>query len=162
MGENRFKSTAEPDPRQPEETLTPQQEEMEQHQQEAEEKAKENKDKKKKRKKGKGGVMTILGGRFLVKESFTKQFPFIVYITLLLMTVITNTYIAEKKNREFTQTAKKLNDLQVEYIQLKSAIMEASKQSVLTKKLSNTGLKQAIEPLKRITTDTTTRNTEKQ
>ena len=49
-----------------------------------------------------------------------------------------------------TQTTKKLNDLQVEYIQVKSAIMEASKQSVLAKKLANVGLKEATEPLKRI------------
>jgi hypothetical protein len=33
---------------------------------------------------------------------------------------------------------------------VKSAIMEASKQSVLAKKLVGTGLKEAIEPVKRI------------
>lgn len=109
----------------------------------------EQKDKKKKKKGGKR-VMTVLGGRFLVREKFTKQFPFMVYITLLLMAVITNTYIAEEKNRELTQATKRLNDLQVEYIQVKSAIMEASKQSVLAKKLVGTGLKEPIEPLKRI------------
>jgi hypothetical protein len=35
-------------------------------------------------------------------------------------------------------------------VQVKSAIMEASKQSVLAKKLAGTGLKEATEPLKRI------------
>lgn len=110
----------------------------------------------KEKKKSKKNVMTVLGGRFLVKEKFTKQFPFIVYITILLMIIITNTYIAEEKNRQLTQATRRLNDLQVEYIQVKSAIMEASKQSVLTKKLSGSGLKQAVEPLKRINTKTTT------
>ena len=105
---------------------------------------------KKKKKKGKSGVMTVLGGNILVREKFTKQFPFMVYITVLLMAIITNTYIAEERNRELTQTTKRLNDLQVEYIQVKSAIMEASKQSVLVKKLQGTGLKEATEPLKRI------------
>lgn len=157
MGENRFKKAVEPEAREPEEPLAIPQVPEEQPQ-ETDDKAKETK---KKRKKSKGGVMTILGGRFLVKESFTKQFPFIVFITLLLMTFITNTYIAEAKNRELNDTAKTLNDLQVEYIQVRSAIMEASKQSVLTKKLTSTGLKQAIEPLKRINTDTLTRNTER-
>ena len=102
------------------------------------------------RKKGKRGVMSILGGKFLVKEKFSKQFPFMVYITLLLMAIITNTYIAEEKSRELGQTTRKLNDLQVEYVQVKSAIMEASKQSVLAKKLAGTGLKEAVEPMKRI------------
>ena len=104
---------------------------------------------KEKKRSGKN-VMTILGGKFLVKEKFSKQFPFMVYITVLLMAIITNTYIAEGKIRELTKTARKLNDLQVEYVQVKSAIMEASKQSVLAKKLAGTGLKEVTEPLKRI------------
>lgn len=94
--------------------------------------------------------MTIFGGKFLVREKFSKQFPFMVYITLLLMAIITNTYIAEGKIRQLEQTSRRLNDLQVEYVQVKSAIMEASKQSVLAKKLTGTGLKEATEPLKRI------------
>ena len=103
-----------------------------------------------KKKKGKGGVMSILGGKFLVREKLSKQFPFMVYITVLLMAIITNTYIAEGKIRELAQTAHKLNDLQVEYVQVKSTIMEASKQSVLAKKLAGTGLKEATEPMKRL------------
>ena len=106
---------------------------------------------KEKKKKGKKGVMSILGGKFLVREKFSKQFPFMVYITVLLMAIITNTYIAEERNRELTQTTRRLNDLQVEYIQVKSAIMESSKQSVLAKRLAGTGLKEVTEPLKRIT-----------
>ena len=104
----------------------------------------------KKKKKGSKSVMTVLGGTFLVREKFTKQFLFLAYVTLLLMVIITNTYIAEEKNRELTQATKRLNDLQVEYVQVKSAIMEASKQSVLVKRLEGTGLKEATEPLKRI------------
>ena len=104
---------------------------------------------KEKKRSGKN-VMTILGGKFLVKEKFSKQFPFMVYITLLLMAIITNTYIAEERTRELAKTSKRLNDLQVEYVQLKSEIMEASKQSVLVKRLAGTGLKEAITPLKRI------------
>ena len=105
---------------------------------------------KRSKKKWKKGAMSVLGGSILVKEKFTKQFPFMVYVTVLLMAIITNTYIAEERNRELTKATKRLNDLQVEYIQLKSAIMEASKQSVLAKRLSGTGLKEATEPLKRI------------
>ena len=104
----------------------------------------------KKKKKGGKRVMNVLGGTFLVRENFAKQFFFLAYVTILLMAIITNTYIAEGKIRELTKTARKLNDLQVEYVQVKSAIMEASKQSVLAKKLAGTGLKEVTEPLKRI------------
>ena len=95
-------------------------------------------------------VMDVLGGSFLVRERFVKQFPFMVVVTVLLMVLITNTYIAEEKNREIVRTTKQLNDLQVEYIQLKSAIMQASKQSVLSKSLEGTGIKNPTEPVKRI------------
>lgn len=105
---------------------------------------------KKKIKKGGKRVMNVLGGTFLVREQFTKQFFFLAYVTILLMAIITNTYIAEERNRELIKANKRLNDLQVEYIQVKSAIMEASKQSVLVKRLEGTGLKEATEPLKRI------------
>ena len=111
---------------------------------------KEEKKEKSQSKRKKKNAMTVLGGGFLVREKFTKQFPFMVYITVLLMAIITNTYIAEEKNRELVKANKHLNDLQVEYIQVKSAIMEASKQSVLVKRLQGTGLKEATEPLKRI------------
>lgn len=101
---------------------------------------------------GKGGktLMTVFGGKYLVNRGIAQQFPFLVYVTILLMILITNTYVAEEKSREITQTTKRLNDLQVEYVQLKSAIMEASKQSVLARKLKGTGIKETIEPLKRI------------
>lgn len=104
-------------------------------------------------KKGKGKkVITLLNGNFLVKEKFSKQFPFIVVVTVLLMVIIGNTYIAEERTREIAKTTKELNDLHVEYIQLKSAIMQASKQSVLSAKLKNCGLKESMEPVKRIST----------
>jgi hypothetical protein len=115
----------------------------------------------KKKKNGGKHVMSVLGGKFLVKEAFAKQFPFMVYVTLLLMAIITNTYIAEERNRELTRTTKRLNDLQVEYVHVKSAIMEASKQSVLAKKLAGTGLKEVTEPLKRLEVNNEPSNTVK-
>ena len=109
-------------------------------------------------KANKGGkkVITFLGGNILVKEKFSKQFPFIVFITVLLMIIIGNTYIAEERTREIAKTSKELNDLHVEYIQLKSAVMQASKQSVLSAKLKGYGLKEPTEPIRKIsTTDNT-------
>ena len=120
----------------------------------------EKKDKKKKKKNSRS-VMSILGGSFLVREKFMKQLPFVLLVTALLMILITNTYIAENCNREIAKTSKELNDLHVEYIQLKSDIMQASKQSVLAKRLKNSGIKEPIEPLKRINADEEPNNTEK-
>ena len=104
-----------------------------------------------KKKKG-GKVITFLNGNILIKEKFSKQFPFIVVVTVLLMIIIGNTYIAEERTREIAKTTKELNDLNVEYIQLKSAIMQASKQSVLSARLKGCGLKEPMDPIKRIST----------
>ena len=109
----------------------------------------------KKKKKSNVNIMSVLGGSFLVKEKFAKQFPFMVYVTVLLMLLIYNTYVAEERNREIAKNAKELNDLHVEYIQLKSSIMEASKQSVLARRLKDTGIKEPVEPLKRINIEET-------
>ena len=109
-----------------------------------------------KKKRSNVNVMSVLGGSFLVKEKFAKQFPFMVYVTALLMLLIYNTYVAEERNREIAAATKELNDLHVEYIQLKSAVMEASKQSVLARKLKDSGIKEPVEPLKRINIEETT------
>lgn len=95
-------------------------------------------------------MWNVLGGSFLIKESFARQFPFVVTTTILLMVLITNTYIAESRTREIAESTRRLNDLHVEYIQLKSEIMQASKQSVLSKNLSGLGIKALMEPVKRI------------
>ena len=114
---------------------------------------KDRKTKKAKKTSGDGGIKrmwNVLGGSFLIKETFVKQFPFMVTVTVLLMVLITNTYIAESRTREIAETTRKLNDLHVEYIQLKSEIMQASKQSVLSRKLESLGIKAPMEPVKRI------------
>lgn len=106
--------------------------------------------KKDKKKKSNVNLMDVLGGGFIERSQLIKQLPFMIYVTLLLMLLINNTYTAERRNREIAAYTKQLNDLTVEYVQLKSAIMQASKQSVLAKKLAGTGLKEPVEPLKRI------------
>lgn len=113
----------------------------------------ERKQRRERKPSGESGVKrmwSVLGGSFLVRETFVKQFPFMVTITVLLMVLITNTYIAESRTREIAETTRRLNDLHVEYIQLKSEIMQASKQSVLSKKLAPLGIKVPMEPVKRI------------
>ena len=153
MGENRFKSAAiENAQEQEKEKLTIIEAKNIPQSETESEPVDEKPAKGKAKSSGKGGktLMTVFGGKYLVSRGIAQQFPFLVYVTILLMILITNTYVAEEKSREIAQTTKKLNDLQVEYVQLKSAIMESSKQSVLTKKLKGTGIKETIEPLKRI------------
>ena len=97
-------------------------------------------------KNSRGGlVMHILGGSFLTREDFSKVFPFLVYVTVLLMLIITNAYIAESTSRAIKNNSNRLRDLRVEYTYAKSAFTKESTQKVLIEKLKNDGLKESLE-----------------
>lgn len=103
--------------------------------------------KKESSKNGKGGnpLMKILGGSFLTKEDFSKLFPFLVYLTVLLMLIITNAYIAESTSRAIKRNSNLLRDLRVEYIYVKSAYTKESTQTVMIDKLADKGIKESLE-----------------
>lgn len=92
-----------------------------------------------------GMVMNILGGSFLTREDFSKIFPFLVYLTILLMLIITNAYIAESTSRAIKNNSNRLRDLRVEYTYAKSAYTKESTQKVLIEKLKEQGLKESLE-----------------
>ena len=99
-----------------------------------------------KEKASKGGVvMNILGGSFLTREDFSKIFPFLVYVTVLLMLIITNAYIAESTSRAIKKNGNTLRDLRVEYIYVKSAFTKESTQTVMIDKMAGKGLKESLE-----------------
>ena len=95
--------------------------------------------------KGRRTIMNILGGNFLTREDFTKLFPFLVYVTFLLMILITNAYVAESKSRAIKKNTGVLRDLRVEHIYVKSAFTKESTQTVMIDKLEGTGLKESLE-----------------
>ena len=89
--------------------------------------------------------MSILGGSFLTREDFSRIFPFLVYVTVLLMLIITNAYIAESTSRAIKKNTLRLRDLRVEYIYAKSAFTKESTQTVMIDKLANEGIKESLE-----------------
>ena len=92
-----------------------------------------------------GAVMSVLGGSFLTREDFSKIFPFLVYLTVLLMLIITNAYIAESTSRAIKKNTLLLRDLRVEYIYVKSAFTKESTQTKLIDKLAGDGLKESLD-----------------
>jgi hypothetical protein len=93
----------------------------------------------------KGTVMKILGGSFLTREDFSKIFPFLVYLTVLLMLIITNAYIAENTSRTIKNNTLRLRDLRVEYTYAKSAFTKESTQTIMIDKLTKDGIKESLE-----------------
>ena len=84
------------------------------------------------------------------KDSVVKQLPFILYVVFLLMIYISNTYIAEDMKLDIIQTSKILEEKKVEYISIKSEITTRTKQSELSVRLKSKGIKETVEPVKKI------------
>lgn len=95
----------------------------------------------------------FIGGDLFTKKTVTRQLPFIIYVVALSMIYITNTYIAEDVNSELMIQNRVLESKHVEYIYNKSEITKLTKQTQLVKQLKNKGIKESVEPLKKITID---------
>ena len=66
------------------------------------------------------------------------------------MLYITNVYLAEDMSRESAQLKKKVENLHVEYVYLKSEITSLTKQSNMVRMLEKKGIKESVDPLKKI------------
>mgnify|MGYP000880625793 FL=1 len=91
-------------------------------------------------------VAHILDGSFLTKQNLVKQIPFIIFLTLLGVFYIANSYNAEKTIIEISKTKKELEELRYEFISTKSKLMFASKQSEIAYKLANSKVKESTVP----------------
>lgn len=92
----------------------------------------------------------VMSGAVFSRESVIKLFPFILYVVLLLMIYITNVYIAEDMSREIARYTRLSEERYVEYIYIKSEITSVTKQSNLAKMLRDTGIKESVDPFKKI------------
>ena len=92
----------------------------------------------------------IMGGDMFSKDGFVGLLPFFFYVVFLSMLYITNVYVAEDVSRSIAKSNRKIEDLHVEYVYLKSEITKITKQSNMVKMLRNKGIKESVEPLKKI------------
>ena len=76
--------------------------------------------------------------------------PFIFFLALMAILYIANTYYAEKTIREINQTKKELKDLRAEYIYTKSELMFSSRQSEVSKMVSDMAIKESTVPPRKI------------
>lgn len=97
----------------------------------------------------------VLAGDFLSDRSF-RYFPFLLYLAFLASIYIANNYLAENKVRKANDMREDLKEMRYEYITGKSELMEASKQSKISRSLKEIGIRENTEPVKsiKIKTDT--------
>lgn len=88
----------------------------------------------------------VLGGDYLSREWVTNNITYILYLALLAMIYIANTYSTEKKFKTIERTKVELKELRYEYITAKSALMFHGRQSEISKRAILQGLHEAKLP----------------
>ena len=100
----------------------------------------------KKSNKTRKAVQDFLGGDYLSKEWVTGNLSYILYVALLAMIYIANTYYTEKKFKAIERTKIELKELRYEYITTKSILMFQGRQSEISKRAVIQGLHEAKMP----------------
>ncbi len=87
-------------------------------------------------------------GTILTKGVFLRLLPFGLYLALLVVAYIGNSYYSEKIIRRTSKVRGDLKELEYEYISTKSDLMQISKQSEVAVRLDSlkTGLKESLVP----------------
>jgi hypothetical protein len=102
------------------------------------------------KKQKKNPLKAIIEGTILTRENVVKQLPFLIYIFLMAVMYIANSYNAEKAIIESTRTKKLNEEYRYSYINTHSKLMNVSRQSELAHKLVNTGIKELKAPPRKI------------
>lgn len=95
-------------------------------------------------------VGSVLTGAFLSKERALKALPFIFFLTFVTLLYIANGYYAEGQIRKQNKLTNELKELRSEFIISKSELSDLSKQSEVAKRLEATGVKESVEPPRKI------------
>lgn len=101
-------------------------------------------------KKNKGktarSLQSILGGGFLANKKTAENLPFLLFLALLAVIYIGNSYYAEKNIRKIERLQKELKELRYEHIHTKSKLMSKSRMSEVADGLSEEGIKESRTP----------------
>jgi len=109
-----------------------------------EEKAKNN--------KRKGGVKLFIGGTVLTDERVTRQIPFLFFLAVLGIILITSRNWSERTIRQIEVLQDTLDELRSESITLSAKLMDASRPSEVFKKVEDAGigLQEPLAPPKKL------------
>lgn len=84
------------------------------------------------------------------KEAATDMLPYLIFLCVLGMIYIANSHMAVKNIREIDKLSKEVKEQSWEYKSLKADLMFKSKMTEVAQKVDTLGLKELIEPPKKI------------
>ena len=86
----------------------------------------------------------------ITKETATDILPFIIFLCVLVMLYIANSHMAIKNIRKIGGLSKDVKELSWEYKSLKAELMFKSKPTEVAKRVDTLGIKELIEPPKKL------------
>ncbi|MBC7616282.1 MAG: hypothetical protein H7202_09470 [Pedobacter sp.] len=89
----------------------------------------------------------------VTKEAATEMMPFLVFLCVLGMIYIGNSHMAVTNIRNIDKLTKEVTELSWEYKSLKADLMFKSKLTEVAKKVDTLGIRELIEPPKKIIID---------
>lgn len=101
----------------------------------------------------KNPLSSLLTGRFLVSEGWQKNWPFILYLSLLAMIMISSSHQADKKVHQIAKLQSNLKELSSEYTDTRSRLMQKSMKTEVIEKAIEINLIESEKPPIKITVD---------
>ncbi|TBO42162.1 FtsL-like putative cell division protein [Pedobacter kyonggii] len=95
-------------------------------------------------------ISKLFNDGLVSKEAATDALPYLCFLALLGMIYIANSHFAVKNVRRIDKLNKEVKELRWEYKSLKADLMFKSKLTEVAKKVDTLGIKELIEPPKKI------------
>ncbi len=95
-------------------------------------------------------VANVVSGNFLSREVMLKNFPFILFLSLLAICYITYGYYSDDQIRKLNRLTSELKELKTRHVVIKDSLVIKSKQTEVSKALAHTGIKESVVPPKKI------------
>lgn len=92
----------------------------------------------------------LLTDGVISKEAASEMMPFIIFVAFLGMVYIGNRHFTEKNIRNIDKLNKEVKEMRWDYKTLKADLMLKSTQTEVAKKVDTLGLKEPVEPPKKL------------
>lgn len=98
----------------------------------------------------KEGFYNIIRGKFLVSEGAIKNWPFILFLSILALIMIGSSHSADKKVYRISKLNVEVKELKSEYVDMRIKLMNSKMESRLISTMAEEGLMPSTTPPKRI------------
>ena len=92
------------------------------------------------------GLQNIIGGDLLSKHAVLNNLPFLIFLAILAMFYIRNTYYTEKTFKQIEKINNELVELRFQSITTKARMLDVCKQTEIEKKVGFLGIKETTTP----------------